>query len=146
MNMICIVIIIALLVVLALGLFVGKPYLDNKQELEFRRVENEKLVLFSGIDTAILKDTLNTWVDDKIHEYILYRLRIGEKEYITGEESELLVSTVTNALYIELSELYLFYIKLLVNIETDDDVLTYLNTLVKTRAILIISDINKIEQ
>ena len=83
---------------------------------------------------------------NKIQEYITFRLKVGEHNFINGEESENLVSTVIDALYIDMSELYLFYIKLLVNINDDDDILIYLTTVVRTRALLIISNINNADQ
>ena len=125
-------------------IFVVYPNLKRYMDLKDRKTKNELFNLYSNIDPDSVQQTIDNLIDGKIQEYILYRIRIRENQYINSKDSENMIATITESIYIELSELYLFYIKLLVNVETDEDVLSFINSRVKYRAILFISDNNKI--
>ena len=57
-----------------------------------------------------------------------------------------MVRDLTKSVLIEMSELYLFYIRLLYNISTDDDLVRVVNNLLKNQIIDAVSSYNKAEQ
>lgn len=136
-----------IILLLALGLLILYfkiiPIQKKKLEISERETKNELYNMYIRIDPDAVQKTIDNLIDEKINEYVLYRIRTREAQHISSKDSENIVSTVTESIYIELSELYLFYIKLLVNIETDEDLLTYINSRVKYRSILFISENNK---
>lgn len=141
------IIVLGLLVILILVLFLifvkVIPLYKKKVELSEREIKNDLYRIYMSIDPDVVQQTIDSMIDQKIQEYILYRIRTRDAQFISSKDSDNIVSTVTESIYIELSELYLFYIKLMRNIETDDDLLSYINNRVKYRAILIISENNK---
>lgn len=136
-----------IILLLALGLLILYfkiiPIQKKKLEISERETKNELYNMYIRIDPESVQKNIDNLIDEKINEYVLYRIRTREAQHISSKDSENIVSTVTESIYIELSELYLFYIKLLVNIETDEDLLTYINSRVKYRSILFISENNK---
>ena len=136
-----------IIILLALGLLILYfkiiPIQKKKLEISERETKNELYNMYIKIDPESVQKNIDNLIDEKINEYVLYRIRTREAQHISSKDSENIVSTVTESIYIELSELYLFYIKLLVNIETDEDLLTYINSRVKYRSILFISENNK---
>ena len=136
-----------IILLLALGLLILYfkiiPIQKKKLEISERETKNELYNMYIKIDPESVQKNIDNLIDEKINEYVLYRIRTREAQHISSKDSENIVSTVTESIYIELSELYLFYIKLLVNIETDEDLLTYINSRVKYRSILFISENNK---
>jgi hypothetical protein len=54
-----------------------------------------------------------------------------------------MIKSVSSTVYLSMSDLYLFYIKMLYEVKTDEDVLGYINRLVKERVLLFITENNK---
>lgn len=142
-NIIVLGLLVILILVLLLIFVKVIPLYKKKVELSEREIKNDLYRIYMSIDPDVVQQTIDSMIDQKIQEYILYRIRTRDAQFISSKDSDNIVSTVTESIYIELSELYLFYIKLMRNIETDDDLLSYINNRVKYRAILIISENNK---
>lgn len=139
-------IIISIIIIVAAYLvtmfFIIKPYLESKNELLDKKYKNELYELYTKIKPEAVQESLNNMVDIKIQEFILYNIRTREAQYMNSKDVDKMIKTVTSDLYLSLSELYVFYIKLIYNIENDEDVLTYLNKLVKRRSIDIVAENN----
>lgn len=139
-------IIVSIIIIVAAYLvtmfFVIKPYLESKNELLDKKYKNELYELYTKIKPEAVQESLNNMVDIKIQEFILYNIRTREAQYMNSKDVDKMIKTVTSDLYLSLSELYVFYIKLIYNIENDEDVLTYLNKLVKRRSIDIVAENN----
>lgn len=118
-------------------------HIDKWLEIKDRDVKNKEYNIFMTFDTKLAMDELNNIVDDYISRYVLYNFTINNKDYIGQEDAELLIREVTRSLVINLSELYLFYIKMLRNIDTDEDLVIAVRDIVKDRALLYITESNK---
>lgn len=141
-TIIIITITVYLMVLLGICTWIGYNYLNEKNRIRELETKNEKYNLFTNISPEAVNNSINEYINTYIHKYITFKFIINKQIYIKDEECSAMVRDITKLIYIEISELYVFYIKIITNIETDDDLLKFLNTRVKELCIEAISDFN----
>ncbi len=135
------IIIISVLYLITLGFIVYMtdkkvlPYLNKKNELKEKEIKNKKYELFKTIDTEVMNKLLDDYFDQFINRYIAYKFVAKKQLYIKSEEIETMVKDLTKLIYIQISELYIFYISMTQSISNDDDLLEYIHTKVQNMCI-----------
>ena len=140
-----ITLIIAILIIAYLvwaTMYITKKYLIPKNELKELETKNHKYELLSTISVKAINDHITEYFTDHIQRYIAYKFISRKINYIREEDSEILIKDITKLIYIEISELYIFYIKMIYSINSDDDLLKYINSKVKEIAIDSITSYN----
>ena len=118
------------------------PYLNTKNEIRDKEVKNKKYELFKTIDTEILKQSVDKYFETYINRYITYKFIAKKVMYINSEEVEKMVNDITKLIYIQISELYIFYISMIQSISTDEDLLQFIHTKVENICIETVSNYN----
>ena len=129
------------IVILIIAFFIVKPYLDRKNIILERNTKNKLYELYTHIDPVIIRKSLDDMIDSYIAEYYFYKVK--NKDYLSNNDAQNMIRVVTDAIYIDLSELYLFYIKLIQSVETDEDLLRFINARVKERVLVFAANQNK---
>lgn len=137
-----IVIFILLFIYLIVASYFAYKYFSRKNEIRSMEVKNKKYELLSSITPDTVKEYLDKYIKGYIDRYIIYKFISKKIIYIKEEDCEIMIKDITKLVYLELSELYLFYIQLLVSIKDDEDLLKYLNNKVKNIAIEAVSNFN----
>lgn len=133
---------LAIVVVIA-GAVIVSIYLINKWEkINNRSTETEKFNLFSKINPSSVNEEIEKWIKEYMNTYIFKNIISQGTTYIKSEEADALVKNVTRGLLIEMSDMYLFYIKLLVNLNDDDSLVEYMYRKVSKLAINFITEFN----
>ena len=122
------------------------PYLETKNEIRNKEAINKKNELYLNIDSSKISEELNKYIETSVNRYIVYKFIAHKITFINAEETETMVRDLTKSVIIEMSELYLFYIRLLYNISTDNDLVRVVNNLLKNQIIDAVSSYNKAEQ
>lgn len=141
-------IIILLIVVLVLSFFIWstiyitKHYLEPKNKLEEMKIKNDKYNLFSTLSIEAINQYLDDYFERHIQQYISMKFLARKITYIKEEDCETMVRDITKVVALEISELYIFYIKMIYNISTDEDLLKFINSKVKIVAIEQVSAYN----
>lgn len=141
-------IVLSVLYVLTLGLVVFIlytkvfPYYDKKNELKDKEIKNEKYNLFMKLDVDAMNTVLDGYFETYINRYIAYKFLSKKNMYIKSEEAEIMVRDITKLIYIQISELYIFYIKMTQSIRDDDELLQYIHTKVENKCIESITNYN----
>lgn len=130
------------MVLLGICTWQGIKYLNEKNRIRDLEVKNEKYNLFTSISPEIVNSSINEYINTYIQKYITFKFIINKQIYIKDEECAIMVKDVTKLVYMDISELYIFYIKIITNIENDDDLLKFLNRRVKELSIEAISNFN----
>jgi hypothetical protein len=112
-------------------------------DIKNKTVTNEKYSIYATINPDNIRINITNLMDECIRTYYLYHLSFKENRYITEGEANEMIKSVSSTVYLSMSELYLFYIKMLYEVKTDEDVLGYINRLVKERVLLFITENNK---
>lgn len=106
-------------------------------------IKNEMYKLYMQMDPAKIEEEIDKMIQGYIDRYVVTNILANQIQYINKEETTLMIKTLDKTISLELSEMYLFYIKCLVNIRTDDDLLKYIHTKVKEHVLTFITNYNK---
>jgi hypothetical protein len=123
-------------------LYILKKYLTRKNELKDKEIKNKKYELFANISTEQVQGEIDKYIERYINKYITYKFIANKIIYIKQDEIEVMIKDVSKLVYLEISELYIFYIKLIININDNDDLLKYIHSRVTTIAIDITASFN----
>ena len=119
-----------------------KPYLDKKNDIKEKQIKNEKYELFKTIDPEIMRESLDKYFQSYVNRYITYKFIAKKEMYIKSEEAETMVRDLTKLIYMQISELYVFYINMTQSISTDEDLVSYIHAKVENVCIEAVSNYN----
>lgn len=144
MNGIYLIIITVLILAYLLWatIYITTKYLIPKNENKLMELKNEKYNLFASVNTESVNVNITEYFTNHIQKYIAYKFISRKINYIREEDVETMIKDITKLIYIEISELYIFYIKMLYSINNDDDLLKYINLKVKEISIELITNYN----
>lgn len=142
------IIIFSVLYLITLGSFIYlfikyiMPYLNKKNENKEKEIKNKKYELFKDLDPDIMKESIDKYFKSEVNRYIAYKFIANKSMYIKTDEINEMIKDVTKLIYIEISELYVFYIKMTRSIDSDDDLLEYIHNRVQNICIEAVSNFN----
>lgn len=135
--------ILFLLTVNIIAFFIVDPYLREKNNVQYMNADNAKMDLFLKLDPKLAEQELSQFIKNYIDEYVVKRFIIHKIEYINKENIEIMIKDLTKKIVVEIPELYVFYIKILINIENEDDLIKYIHKIVSDQVLSFTSEFNK---
>jgi hypothetical protein len=133
-NYTIIVAFIALVLAVLCGIYAfykaSKTYKITELQLSIKdkEVKNKQMELFMQMDPKLAEQEIDDLVEKYMNEYVLKKLDIqSENQYrIRKEIIDKMAKEISKSIIMDLSELYLFYIKMIININDDDDLFKYI--------------------
>lgn len=141
--MICITILLAVAAVVVIAFLVVKPYLERVNSINEMHIINEKYALFNSIDSDSIGEKLDKYFSEYVNRYIVYKFVSKKITYIKDNEVETMVSDLTKFIAVDISELYIFYIKMSTSITDQDSLLLYIRNKVRAEVVDVVSSYNK---
>ena len=123
-------------------IFIIKPYINEKNRIREIESKNKTYELFASIDTEAVQKELDTYFERYVNRYITYKFIANKVIYIKQDDIEKMVSDTTKLIMIEISELYIYYIKLLRSIDNNEDLIQYIYSRVSTITIDTVANYN----
>ena len=123
-------------------IFIIKPYINEKNRIREIESKNKTYELFANIDTEAVQKELDTYFERYVNRYITYKFIANKVIYIKQDDIEKMVSDTTKLIMIEISELYIYYIKLLRSIDNNEDLIQYIYSRVSTITIDTVANYN----
>ena len=123
-------------------IFIIKPYINEKNRIREIESKNKTYELFDSIDTEAVQKELDTYFERYVNRYITYKFIANKVIYIKQDDIEKMVSDTTKLIMIEISELYIYYIKLLRSIDNNEDLIQYIYSRVSTITIDTVANYN----
>ena len=143
MNFSAIIVALIICITLVVIFYTGiNPMIKRYLTIRNKEVENKKMELYLDISPELMEKEIDRFIDDYVKRYIVYRFMSKKIIYINDEECDKMVKSVTENILIELSELYLFYLRTLTDIPDDDALIRVVNTKVKNKCIEQVLDYN----
>lgn len=143
MNFSAIIVALIICITLVVIFYTGiNPIIKRYLTIRNKEVENKKMELYLDISPELMEKEIDRFIDDYVKRYIVYRFMSKKIIYINDEECDKMVKSVTENILIELSELYLFYLRTLTDIPDDDALIRVVNTKVKNKCIEQVLDYN----
>lgn len=130
-------------VLLLIVFLVIKPYLEKRNNINLMRAQNEKMDIMMKLDPKAAEDEIDKLVKNYISEYIFYQFTIHDTKYIRKEETGIMVKSIIRSIMLELSELYIFYIKIVRDVSDETDILEYITKKVREHALEFITEYNR---
>ena len=112
-------------------------------EIKNKEIENQKAELFMKVDPNIANKEIEDMISDYINRYVVRHFLINNIDYIRKEEIDMMVKKITREVILDISELYLFYVKILVSIKDDDDLIRFINRKVSDKVLEFVTEFNK---
>lgn len=117
--------------------------LYKKYKINLKRVENEKIKLYAQLDPEAMIKEIDKFIDIHMEKYIMENILTVRVDYIKSDDSDQMVKNLTKIVYINLSDLYKFYISTITCIKNDDDYLLYIHEKVKYKVLDFVIEFNK---
>ena len=122
--------------------FIIKPYMNEKNRIREIESKNKTYELFASIDPEAVQKELDTYFERYVNRYITYKFIANKVIYIKQDDIEKMISDTTKLIMIEISELYIYYIKLLRSIDNNEDLIQYIYSRVSTITIDTVANYN----
>ena len=122
--------------------FIIKPYMNEKNRIREIESKNKTYELFASIDPEAVQKELDTYFERYVNRYITYKFIANKVIYIKQDDIEKMVSDTTKLIMIEISDLYIYYIKLLRSIDNNEDLIQYIYSRVSTITIDTVANYN----
>lgn len=138
-----------LIIVISIGIFIKfiiGPKLDMIINIKNQDVKNKKYELFSRLDPKLLEQSVDDYLNTYINRYITYKFIANKVMYINQEEVEKMIKDITTVVNIQISELYIFYIKCITAISSDEDLLEYTHSKISNLVIEAVTSFNSAMQ
>lgn len=135
----------SLIVVLGVAIYIVRDIILRSLAIREKETKNDLYKMYSEIDPDSVESAIDNMIDAKLAEYIFVNIKTRDNTYMNTEDIDKMLKVVSAYIYSKMSELYLFYIRLLVNIDTDDDLIIYINEKVKLRAVSFVQETNKLQ-
>ena len=123
--------------------FLIMPYLNKKNELREKDIKNKQHTFFSSVDIDAVEKLVTDYIQKYIDRYIVYKFISVKKEYIKDDEIDPMIKDISKNIMRDMSELYVFYIKLLTNVTNTTELVYYVHNKVMELTIDSVSNYNK---
>lgn len=129
-------------------LYIFVKVLTPKWEKEYRLkemdIKNKQYDLYLRLSPEAATESINNYILTYIHNYIKYNFIASKIDYIPKDEIEKMVKNVSVLVATDISELYIFYIGLIRNINTDDDLINFIHQKVMELSVEAATEYNKV--
>ena len=106
------------------------PILKYKENIKNKELKIEESKLYSNIDINEVNALLDKYFDDRVKSYMLNNFIKNKVSYVNAEQKRAMVRDLTKSTILDISELYIYYIKLLHNLNTDDDLTSFIYVMI----------------
>ena len=118
-------------------------YLNKKIEVKNKELENAKYSMMLSLKPKEAQEAIEQYVERYFGKYTLLHFAAPDVNYIKKEDADECIREVTKTIMLEISETYIFYFKILYNIENEDDLLKKINELVTEYMLSYLVEFNK---
>ena len=119
--------------------------MDNNKNMILKNnyIDPELQKLYANIDTQMVNEEIDKWIKSYLDDYIVKNITIQGSEYIKKTDIDnMLKDVLTNIVY-HVSDLYKWYISLLINIDNEDDMIDFITNRLSIQIIAFVSKFNQ---
>ena len=120
--------------------------INRYQNTKEKETDNAKIHLMMSIDPDMAEKEVDNMITKYFDDYITTEILAKNEVYIKKEQVKIIIRDVSKSIFINISELYLFYIKLLVNIENEDQLMNFIYKKVKLQTMEFYINFNKVKE
>ena len=128
-------------------LVIGNRIIDvikERNKIDKEEQKNKRDSLFMQVSAEYAQNEIDKYIDGYINRYYANTMNYDNYEYIRSDMQREMLNEITKSIIKEIPQLYLFYISLLINIESEEELAKFVYKNTKARLILFISEHNTI--
>lgn len=125
--------------------FYIKKWISRFLNLKELDIKNKKHELYSNIDPDTVNTVINNYFEEFINKYMLYKFVAPKAIHIKQKDLETMIKDVTRDIVINISDLYIYYIGLVQEINNQEDLIKFVNSRVTDTCINVVSNYNSME-
>lgn len=116
---------------------------NKRNKLKEMEIKNTQYELFTKLDPSLIEEEIDKLINKYINNYYINYMIPNNIDYLKKDAIEKMIKELTKQVMLDLSELYLFYIKTLTNIKSDEDLLMFVHKKIKEHVLIFVTDYNK---
>lgn len=116
---------------------------NRRNKLKEMEIKNTQYELFTKLDPSLIEEEIDKLINKYINNYYINYMIPNNIDYLKKDAIEKMIKELTKQVMLDLSELYLFYIKTLTNIKSDEDLLMFVHKKIKEHVLIFVTDYNK---
>lgn len=135
-------------IVIALIILIKKllPEIKRRSEIKNKEVENKKFELFLSTSPEKINEELDKYFERYINRYIAFKFISKKATFINQDDTETMILDLTKLVAIEMSEIYVFYMKNIYAINNEEDLLRCIKNRITSLVVESVSSFNKAAQ
>ena len=121
----------------------SKKWIDKIIDNRHIELDNEKYRIYMDISPNTVEEEIDKFIKDKLDQYMLENFIIQDIQFIKADEIEKMIKDLDKIVLLSMSDLYVFYCKLLTNISNEDDLIRFINDKVRNLVLAVVTEFNK---
>ena len=124
-------------------IILSKKWIDKIIDNRHIELDNEKYRIYMDISPNTVEEEIDKFIKDKLDQYMLENFIIQDIQFIKADEIEKMIKDLDKIILLSMSDLYVFYCKLLTNISNEDDLIRFINDKVRNHVLAVVTEFNK---
>ena len=117
-------------------------HLEENRNLRRLEIQNKKCELQMRMDPKLAEKEIEDLAKDYLNQYALVNFITKQIPFIREQEVNEMIRYLDKQILLEISELYIFYIRCIVNINDEDDLLAFIDRKVKEQVLEFVTNFN----
>lgn len=134
--------IIGIIAMIPLCYFINKG-IDSITEINKMKIMNRQYEIYMDVDIKKTEEMIDELVQKHMAEYVLREIIAQQVEYITKDQIESMIKAIDKSILLSLSDLYVFYIKLLTKVDSERDLIAYIHHKTNEHVLSYVTEFNK---
>ena len=139
------IIVLILIFIWILIHFYIRKWITRFLKIKELEVKNKKYELYNSVDLDTVNTVINNYLEEYINKYMLYKFIAPKALHIKQKELDTMIKDVTRSIVLEISDLYIYYITLVQEISSQEDLIRFINSRVSDISINLVSNYNSME-
>jgi hypothetical protein len=117
----------------------------RKNEIEEFKVKNDLYRIYTDISIANCEEVITNSMKSYLDRWVLINIVANGEDYIKSDKVDELIKYITTNFIAEMSDIHLFYIKCITNIDSDEALIKWVRNKTKSIVLDFITEYNQVQ-
>ena len=126
-------------------LLINVREMRRKNEIEEFKVKNDLYRIYTDISIANCEEVITNSMKSYLDRWVLINIVANGEDYIKSDKVDELIKYITTNFIAEMSDIHLFYIKCITNIDSDEALIKWVRNKTKSIVLDFITEYNQVQ-
>ena len=126
-------------------LLINAREMRRKNEIEEFKVKNDLYRIYTDISIANCEEVITNSMKSYLDRWVLINIVANGEDYIKSDKVDELIKYITTNFIAEMSDIHLFYIKCITNIDSDEVLIKWVRNKTKSIVLDFITEYNQVQ-